>query len=157
MRASIIVTDNSGNKWEMELPLRKIADEDKGASPNALKRAQKQSGKSRDVASSGPTTAPQSNSEMDFTLPLRPFMNQYARGSSGSRKFALLVAHCAKGEVSVEVPFLELQKQWAKMKGILGAFNAAFTTRAKNNGWVDSPSRGVYVLLPGWKQGAENG
>ena len=38
------------------------------------------------------------------------------------------------------------------MKPLLGGkLNLAYPTRAKENGWVDSPTRGVYVLLPGWK------
>ena len=103
--------------------------------------------------------APQKESEIDLGLPLRPFMKRYARGASffGSRKFALLVARIAGGDLSAEVPISDVQKQWGKMKGILGAFNAAFTTRAKDDGWVDSPKFGIYSLLPGWNKVTRNG
>jgi len=38
------------------------------------------------------------------------------------------------------------------MKPLLGGkFNLAYPNRAKENEWVDSPKRGIYVLLPGWK------
>lgn len=160
MKASIIVTDENGNRWEVDLPIRKIGNES-GDPPlsKASGRARKKAASSRNGATSGSTAeTPRKESEIDLTLPLRPFMNRYGRGSSGPWKFALLVAHNAKGDFSVEVSSSEIQKQWSKMTGNLGAFNAAFTTRAKDNGWVDSPKFGVYTLLPGWKQGAaENG
>jgi hypothetical protein len=38
------------------------------------------------------------------------------------------------------------------MKPLLGGkLNRAHSTRAKENGWVDSPKRGIYVVLPHWK------
>jgi hypothetical protein len=37
------------------------------------------------------------------------------------------------------------------MKGTLGEWNRAHSTRAKDHEWVDSPKNGMYVLLPSWK------
>lgn len=94
----------------------------------------------------------------DLTLPLRPFMNRYAQGISGPRKFALLVARLSGGDSNAEVPGNDIERQWNKMKGLLGgAFNPAYSTRAKDNGWVDSPKMGVYILLPGWEGALANG
>ncbi len=159
MKASIIVTDDSGNRWEVELPLRKTIDEGAGTTPlKARKRARAEFAEARDAGAPDSTTeASKTELEIDLKLPLRPFMNQYARSASGPRKFALLVAHIAKGNLTVEVPFSDIQKHWGKMTGILRTFNPAFTTRAKDSGWVDSPKPGTYILLPGWKKGAKNG
>jgi len=80
-------------------------------------------------------------------------MTRYARGANGAQKFALLVAYIAKGNLTSEVLRSEVEKQWSKMKGILGnAFNPAFSTRAKDKGWVDSPKFGVYKLLADWEK-----
>jgi hypothetical protein len=46
----------------------------------------------------------------------------------------------------------DVEKHWNRMKQLLdGKFNVAYTTRAKDNAWVDSPKRGFYVILPSWK------
>ena len=55
---------------------------------------------------------------MDFSLPVRPFMNQYSDGLSGSKKFVLLVAHFAKGELDVPVDRAEVIDTWNKMTGL---------------------------------------
>jgi hypothetical protein len=159
MRALIIVTDDTGNTWEFELPLRKNATGGVSLpSANDTKRERKRNASNRKSAAPGSAAQAQhGEAEIDLSLPLRPFMNRYGRGSSGPRKFVLLVAHNTKGDIAAEVPSSEIQKQWAKMTGLLGEFNGAFTTRAKDNGWVDSPKFGVYKLLAGWKAGVENG
>jgi len=69
----------------------------------------------------------------------------------GAQKFTLLLAHIAKGDRSKEVALATVQKHWGKMKGILGEWNRAHSTRAKDQEWVDSPKNGMYVLLPGWR------
>jgi hypothetical protein len=91
------------------------------------------------------------SAELDFSLPIRPFMKRYAKGVSGPRKFAILVAHLAKGDLETEVAFKDVEKQWNKMTQLMdGRFNSAHASRAKDNGWVDSPRHGIYKLLSGW-------
>jgi len=86
----------------------------------------------------------------DFSLPIRPFMNRYARGRSGPQAFTLLVARLAEGEVGREVRADEVRREWSRMTGILGDFATMYGTRAKNEALVDSPQRGVFVLLADW-------
>lgn len=88
----------------------------------------------------------------NFTLPFRPFIKKHARGMSGREKFTLVLAHITKGNVKAETKLETITKAWNSMKGTLGDFNLAHTTRAKDKGWVDSPKTGVYVLLPGWTE-----
>ena len=34
----------------------------------------------------------------------------------------------------------------------LGTFNSFFTNDAKENGWVDTKKKGIYILTPAWKE-----
>jgi hypothetical protein len=145
MKASIIVTDDAGNSWKCELPLTTATPLSTGFGVAPKKRS-RASTPTRDEE--GPGTEPRP----DLSLPLRPFMKRNAQGVSGAKKFTLLVAHLAKGDLDVEVPRADVEKQWNKMKGLLGGpFNAAHSSRAKDNGWVDSPKFGAYKLLAGWE------
>jgi hypothetical protein len=33
-----------------------------------------------------------------------------------------------------------------------GSYNAAYATRAKASGWVDTPKYGLYTVLPHWNE-----
>jgi hypothetical protein len=44
-----------------------------------------------------------------------------------------------------------LRPEWDRLTGVLGNFATTYATRAKNEAWVDSPKRGVFVLLPDWE------
>ncbi|MDP9039291.1 MAG: hypothetical protein M3O02_08465 [Acidobacteriota bacterium] len=93
------------------------------------------------------------SAELDFSLPVRPFINQYSDGLSGSKKFALLVAYFAKGELDVPVDRTEVVDTWNKMTGLLGGrFNGAHESRAKDAGWVYVPDTGKIALLKKWQQ-----
>lgn len=90
---------------------------------------------------------------LDFDLPMRPFMKRYGSDLSGPKRFALLLAHSVRGAAGASCQLGELEKFWNSMIGIMGGtFNSAYPTRAKDNGWVNSPRTGVYVLLPGWTE-----
>jgi hypothetical protein len=78
-------------------------------------------------------------------------MKRQAHGMGGPQKFTLLLAHMVKGNTKQELALATVQKQWGKMTGLLGKWNPAYTTRAKEQEWVDSPKTGTYVLLSGWK------
>jgi hypothetical protein len=90
-------------------------------------------------------------SQLNLSSPIRPFMKRYARNLGGAQKFTLLLAHLTKGDTKKEIGVAAIQKQWGKMKGILGEWNPAHATRAKDLEAVDSPKHGVYSLLPGWR------
>jgi hypothetical protein len=146
MRAVITFTDDEGNTWEHELTL--VSRGNRGDTSKRL-------GKNRTVAvrtlKSRETRATQM-SDPDFSLPLRPFIKRYAAGASGPRKFAILVARMANGDLKTEIAISEIEGRWNRMTALMGGpFNGAHATRAKDHGWVDSPKHGVYKLLDGWR------
>jgi hypothetical protein len=90
---------------------------------------------------------------LDFDTPFRAFVKRSATGMSGARKFTLLVAYIAKGDVKKSVDLAEIKQHWNKVKakGLLGmTFNSKYTSEAKEHDWVDGAA-GAYVLRPGWK------
>lgn len=94
---------------------------------------------------------------LSFSLNQRAFMKKHAKSLSGSKKFTLLLAHSVKGKIGEVVSVEKLVSEWNRMKGVLGsAFNPAHATRAKENGWIDSPKKGVYALSTSWKEAIEN-
>ena len=92
-----------------------------------------------------------SSVKANFSTPIRAFIKAHARTLSGPKKFALLVAYLSKNNPQTKVAFTDIERSWNKMTGLLGKFNPAHSTRAKDNGWVDSPKQGVYVIVPGWE------
>lgn len=94
-------------------------------------------------------------SDVDLTVPLRPFVKRYARGLTGPRKFVLLLAHLSGGDPKVSVSSEEVMRQWSKMtaKNLLGVkFNPAYPSRARVDDWVDTKKNGFYHLRPSWKE-----
>jgi hypothetical protein len=92
---------------------------------------------------------------IDFDKPLRPFVKQYAKGLSGTKKFVLLLSRLVGGDPKKEVAVVEIQKQWNKMKAksLLGLdFNDFYPTNAKDHDWVESRKKGFYNLRPSWKE-----
>jgi hypothetical protein len=99
------------------------------------------------------TRAGQQREPMDFGKPIRPFMKTYAKNLSGSKKFVLLLARLAKGDQEQQIALSEIKKQWNQMTGILSMdFNLFFTGDAKDRDWVETKSKGLYNLRPGWRE-----
>lgn len=89
--------------------------------------------------------------QISFEMSTLAFMNKYARGLSGPKKFTLLVARMVKGNTSGQVPYQDVAAQWNKMRTVLGGkCNAAHGNRAKAAGWVDS-DKGGWKLTSSWK------
>ncbi len=91
--------------------------------------------------------------DINFDMPLRPFVKKYGKGMSGPKKFTLLVARLAKGDLKKEIALFEVQKHWNKMKAktLLGMkFNRFYPGRAKDNDLVESRRKGFYNLRPSW-------
>jgi hypothetical protein len=132
MRVNVIVTDEQGQAYSGEADLK------------ALNSAET-------VMPSHPI-APGDLARIDFGLPVRPFMKRFAVKMSGPKRFVLLLAHMAHGATGNPAQVSELQKLWNTMVGMLGGFNTAYPTRAKDNGWVDATKPGTYILLPGWEE-----
>lgn len=139
MRASIIVSGDDGNSYSGEVELKP---------DRATKEPELKESKRGVQVGSGVHKAP-----INFATPIRAFVKLHARNLTGQQKFALLVAYLAKGDGQKEIQMTDVENCWNRMKALLGGkFNLAYTTRAKDNGWVDSPKRGVYKILPDWKR-----
>ena len=89
--------------------------------------------------------------QISFELNAHAFMNKHAKGMNGSQKFTLLVAWLSKGVVGTEISTDTVGAHWNTMRTLLGEFNRVHGTRAKAEGWLDSPKRGTYVLSDFWK------
>jgi hypothetical protein len=136
MRAHIVVTTDDGKHFE--------ADIDLVAAGNANQPAPTKKNQSTPVS--------RRSKHVDFSLNIRNFVKTHTPSMSGPQCFALLVAYATKGKTGQEVALAEIAKQWNKMTARLGKFNLAYPTRAKDEGWVDSPKRGHYVLLGKWTE-----
>jgi len=100
-------------------------------------------------------TAKTSPRDLDFTTPIRPFVKRHAGSMAGAAKFALVVAYLVRGDENKTVPLSEVEDRWNKMtdKSLLGMkFNRLYTSQAKNNDWVHSPTKGQYQLRPSWRE-----
>ena len=92
--------------------------------------------------------------KLDFSINEKAFINRYASGKSGSKKFVLLLAFLVKGEVGKSIPIAEIKRKWNKMSGkkMLGEFNRFHPNSAMIQGWVDSKEYGTYCLTDNWKE-----
>jgi hypothetical protein len=134
MKVQIVLTDESGATFE-------------GFADLAPQLSSKPTRSSKTRAGSRKSPSIRAN----FSTPIRAFVKAHARALSGPKKFALLVAYLSKNDPGKTVPFTDIESNWNKMTGLLGKYNPAHSTRAKDNGWVDSPKQGVYVIVPGWE------
>ncbi|MFA6918899.1 MAG: hypothetical protein WC244_02160 [Patescibacteria group bacterium] len=95
-----------------------------------------------------------STQNIDFSINERAFVKRYAISKSGPKKFTLLLAYFAKGEVNKNIKLSEIKEYWEKKmsaKNMLGKFNMFYPNDAKNRGWVDSKEHGKYNLTNEWK------
>ena len=134
MKVKIVLTDEGGATFEG------FADLVPQISSKPSRSAARKGG-TRKSSSVGPK----------FSIPMRAFVKTHARKLSGPKKFALLVAYLSNNNSEKAVPFADIESNWNKMTGLLGKYNSAHSTRAKDNGWVDSPKQGFYVIVPGWE------
>jgi hypothetical protein len=89
---------------------------------------------------------------LDFSKPIRPFMKSHSNSLTGSKKFVLLLACLAKGDLKRQVALSEIKKKWSQMTGILKMdFNLFFTGDARDRDWVETKSKGLYNLRPSWR------
>jgi hypothetical protein len=135
MKVQIVLTDESGATFEGFADL----------APQLSSRPDRRSS----TRSSSIPKSPKVRA--NFSTPVRAFVKAHARNLSGPKKFALLVAYLSKNKPEKTVPLTDIERNWNKMTGLLGKFNPAHSTRAKDNGWVDSPKQGIYVIVPGWE------
>jgi hypothetical protein len=138
MKASLVVTSPDGTVWSGEVDLSADG-ADKPARKKVLRVA---------ATSSGLTAS-------DLELPARAFFKKFANKATAAGKFALVVAHIARGATGKEVDTGEIEKVWNQNSGVLGgAYQTMYGTRSKEKGWVNSTKRGVFVLMDGWQKAA---
>ena len=90
---------------------------------------------------------------LSYSLNVRAFMKRYGGNLGGAGKFTLLLARLANGKVGLAVSVKDIETQWNKMKGVMGAaYNPAHSTRAKERGWLDTPKYGLYSLSADWME-----
>lgn len=136
MKVHVVVTDRDGNTFEGDASLVAVA----GARPPQ-----------RTTVAARPRAKTPNPTRLDFPLPVRAFVKRHARNLGGPQKFTVLLARLSGGKVGTAVSRIEIEKAWNRMTEPMGGrFNPAYTTRAKDNGWVDTPKTGSYALLPGW-------
>jgi hypothetical protein len=136
MKVHITVTNDQGVTFEGSTELARVSKSGK---------ASKAAGKTH--------AARRPDTKLSFSLNSRAFMNKYARGMTGSRKFTLLLAHLAQGKVDQEISRERVASEWNRMKSVLGGpYNGAHATRAKAEGWIDSAKWGHYQLSDSWKE-----
>jgi hypothetical protein len=87
---------------------------------------------------------------LSYSLNIRAFMKRYGKNLSGPGKFTLLLARLANGKVGFGISLKDIETQWNKMTGVMGAYNPAHSTRAKERGWLDTPKYGIYSLSADW-------
>jgi len=93
---------------------------------------------------------PPSDKALSYTLNVRAFMKRYGATAGGAAKFTLLVARLTNGKVGLGVPVKEIESHWKKMTAVMGPYNPAHSTRAKEHGWLNTPKYGVYSLSDHW-------
>ena len=94
------------------------------------------------------------NGDLDFTLNDRAFIKKYSSDFNGQEVFTLISAYLSGGKEAVQVDVSRIKTVWESCKGIIGfSYASIFSTRAKENGWVDAikDSRGTYVLGKHWQ------
>ena len=98
-----------------------------------------------------PETRVGGGDQINLTLPLRNFAKEYSKRMGGPQRFTLLLAKMSRGKIGTPIDLKEIANTWGKMTALLGKYNGAYATRAKEYGWVDSPKMGSYVLTSTWK------
>jgi hypothetical protein len=95
------------------------------------------------------------NGGIDFSLNERAFIKRYAHGLNGQEVFTLILAYLAGGKELVPINRSQIVAVWKRCEGKIPViFSSMFSTRAKENGWVNisEEKRGSYVLDKQWRE-----
>ena len=101
-----------------------------------------------------------SHKGLDFSSNERAFIKKYSSSKfTGQEHFALICAYLAKGKVGEAVKLDDIKGVWKRCAGVMNnlPYSSIYSTRAKENEWVDvSTERGVYLLGKGWQEIFQN-
>lgn len=143
MKATISIVDDEGRTFEGSIELTLAAGQGK---PKL---------KAKSAPKAKATSAPKPES-LSYSMNVRAFMKKHSGAKSAHAKYALLVARLAGGKVGTEIAYEKAADEWNRMKSVLGGeLRAVYALRAKENGWLDSPKRGIYVLTDSWCEALE--
>ena len=135
MKAELLITDNLGQRYAGTCDLSPVLEARSGIHE----------------IENPPSLTAKNACPLDFALPARAFVKKYGAAMGGPKKFVLLLAKLVGGRIGEPVERAVIEKSWNKMRPLMGGrFNGAYTNRAKESAWVDSPKTGQYVLLPTW-------
>lgn len=91
--------------------------------------------------------------DLDFSLNERAFIKKYSFGFNGQEFFTLISVYLSAGKENLSVELSQIKAVWKRCFGKIGVpYASVFSTRAKENGWVDvlKDSRGSYILGKYW-------
>lgn len=112
------------------------------------------SGKAHATVKLSPSAPRTSVTSIDFSIPLRAFVKRHAAGMNGAKKFVMLLAYLAKGNLDKAIELADLEREWKRMtaKNLLAVkFNRLYSSEARENDWVHTEKAGSYKLRPSWK------
>lgn len=120
---------------------------------NRVKALEKTTFGTGEVKKRKKTKGPPLTKDINFSLNERAFVKRYAADKSGPKKFTLLLAYLAKGEVGKSIKVGEIRKHWGKMSArqLLGKFNRFYPNDAKTKGWINPKEHGSYALTKEWE------
>ena len=89
----------------------------------------------------------------DFSLGERPFLKKYCTGLNGQQVFVLICCFLSKGKSGVPINLASIQKTWRNCGFLDSPYRSIYSTRAKDNGWVDVSTelKATYLLRESWQ------
>ncbi|MEK7546940.1 MAG: hypothetical protein AAB536_02060 [Patescibacteria group bacterium] len=96
---------------------------------------------------------PLPSKDVDINLNERAFIKKYCLKFNGQESFTLICAFLAKGKGNIPIDLSEIKSVWKRCLGIIGyPYGSIYSTRAKENGWVNvlEGKRATYTLGKKW-------
>ena len=92
--------------------------------------------------------------QIKYNMSASAFMKKHStKNMNGPKKFVLLLAYLAKGDVNQNIELNKIEKTWNKMNRILKKhYNRSDSIVARDNGWVDTRKHGQYYLRDSWQE-----
>lgn len=97
------------------------------------------------------------SNKLDFSLNERAFINKFSTNKfSGPEYFSLICSYLVGGKIGEEINLKDIKDVWGKCMGVMKglSYYPVYSTRAKENGWVDPlpGKKGVYMLGKDWRE-----
>ena len=91
---------------------------------------------------------------LKFNMSGSAFMKKYlTKRMNGPKKFTLILAYLAKGDIAHNIELNKIEKIWTKMTRLIKKkYNRSDSIGARDNGWVDTKGHGLYHLCDSWQE-----